>query len=94
MAIQQNQKRLQLWLNRAFEFTPLKEEGQFALVDKTSKKVYCGFEEEETEIIKLFLKGCLVTEAMVASGYEQEPLLFKGFIKELVNDKILIADEN
>lgn len=85
-------KETNLWFNKALEFSPLTKEDQFALVDKITRKVYCSFDKEGTEIIKFFKRGCLVKEAMVKSGYKEEPELFTDFIHELIKDKILLTD--
>ena len=80
-----------LKLSGAFQVAPVSKE-IFNLTDSLTRKVHSQIEKEEADIINLFKGGSTIKNAMMQSGYEEEPELFNDFVKELVNEKILLVD--
>ena len=80
-----------LKLSGAFQVAPVSKE-IFNLTDSLTRKVHSQIEKEEADIINLFKGGSTIRNAMMQSGYEEEPELFNDFVKELVNEKILVVD--
>ena len=82
-----------LKLSGAFSIAPFSE-GKYVLANAQTRQVHSHIEKEEAGIIRLFEAGSTVKEAMLKSGYEEEPGLFNRFVHELVNEKILVIDGN
>ncbi len=82
-----------LKLSGAFSIAPFSKE-KFILTNIQTQQVHSQIEKEEAEIINLFKQGRTVKDARMKSGYEEEPEVFNGFVRELVNEKILLVHGN
>jgi len=78
-------------LSKGFGFVPFSK-NHFTIINILTRQKHSIIEKEEFEIINLFRKGNIVEDALIESGYEEQPELFIEFVKELVNEKILIID--
>ena len=67
---------------------------KFALLNIATEQIHCYFEIAEANIIELFREGCQVNEALNESGYSEEQELFVNFIRNLIDEKILVIDGN
>lgn len=67
---------------------------KYLLTNSVTGKFHSHFETEEASIIELFREGCQVKEALNESGYSEEPGLFTNFIRNLIDENILMIDAN
>ena len=89
--LKNNLTEASLNLSDAWQLKSFSKE-RFVLLNTITGQVHSYFETEEKAIIELFREGCQVKEALEASEYSEEPELFMNFIRNLVNEKILIVD--
>ena len=91
--LESNIGELNLRLSAAWQLVPLNK-GKYLLSNARTGQVHSHFEAEEAAIIELFRESFPVKKALRESGYEEEPELFIDFIRDLLNEKILVIDGN
>ncbi len=91
--LKSNIGELNLRLSAAWQLVPLNKE-KYLLSNARTGQVHSHFEAEEAAIIELFRESFPVKKALRESGYEEEPELFIDFIRDLLNEKILVIDGN